>query len=59
MMGALFACLVDEEGLDKHERERLNVLQRGAIVATTLDSWPYLRNVAAIAACAQQAVKSL
>lgn len=28
-MGALFTCLMDEDGLDKHARDRLIILQKG------------------------------
>ncbi|CAM9113576.1 unnamed protein product [Ascophyllum nodosum] len=28
-MGSIFSCVLDEDGLDKHEKERLNILQKG------------------------------
>lgn len=28
-MGTLLSCIFDEDGLDEHERERLNQLQQG------------------------------
>lgn len=42
-MGSIFSCVLDDEGLDKHELERLNTLKKGvfALRVLTLFSPPY------------------